>query len=109
MHTAIESCIERGILREMLLAEKGEVVHMLLTEYDEKRHLRNTFEEGRKEGLEEGIEQGRKQGLKEGMEKGREEKLREQVHKKLSRGKMLIEIAEELEEQIPVIEQMIKR
>lgn len=93
----------------MLLAEKGEVVHMLLTEYDEKRHLRNTFEEGRKEGLEEGIEQGRKQGLKEGMEKGREEKLREQVHKKLSRGKMLIEIAEELEEQISVIEQMIKR
>lgn len=109
MHTAIESCIERGILRDMLLAEKGEVVHMLLTEYDEKRHLRNTFEEGRKEGLEEGIEQGRKQGLKEGMEKGREEKLREQVHKKLSRGKMLIEIAEELEEQISVIEQMIKR
>lgn len=97
----------------MLLAEKGEVVHMLLTEYDEKRHLRNTFEEGRKEGLEEGIEQGieqgRKQGLKEGMEKGREEKLREQVHKKLSRGKTLIEIAEELEEQISVIEQMIKR
>lgn len=91
------------------MAEKGEVVHMLLTEYDEKRHLRNTFEEGRKEGLEEGIEQGRKQGLKEGMEKGREEKLREQVHKKLSRGKMLIEIAEELEEQISVIEQMIKR
>ena len=74
---------------------------MLLTEYDEKRHLRNTFEEGRKEGLEEGMEQGRKQG--------REEKLREQVHKKLSRGKMLIEIAEELEEQISVIEQMIKR
>ena len=83
------------------MAEKGEVVHMLLTEYDEKRHLRNTFEEGRKEGLEEGMEQGRKQG--------REEKLREQVHKKLSRGKTLIEIAEELEEQISVIEQMIKR
>ncbi len=47
------------------------------------------------------MEQGRKQG--------REEKLREQVHKKLSRGKTLIEIAEELEEQISVIEQMIKR
>ncbi len=46
----------------MLLAEKGEVVHMLLTEYDEKRHLRNTFEEGRKEGLEEGMEQGRDSG-----------------------------------------------
>ena len=101
MHTAIESCIERGILRDMLLAEKGEVVHMLLTEYDEKRHLRNTFEEGRKEGLEEGMEQGRKQG--------REEKLREQVHKKLSRGKTLIEIAEELEEDIRIIEEIVSR
>ncbi len=84
----------------MLLAEKGEVVHMLLTEYDEKRHLRNTFEEGRKEGLEEGMEQGRKQG--------REEKLREQVHKKLSRGKSLTEIAEELEEETAVIEKLVR-
>ena len=92
VHTAIESCIERGILREMLLAEKGEVVHMLLTEYDEKRHLRNTFEEGRKEGL----------------EKGREEKLRELVHKKLSRGKTLTEIAEELEEETAVIEKLVR-
>ena len=90
------------------MAEKGEVVHMLLTEYDEKRHLRNTFEEGRKEGLEEGIEQGRKQGLKEGMEKGREEKLREQVHKKLSRGKSLTEIAEELKEETAVIEKLVR-
>lgn len=71
------------------MAEKGEVVHMLLTEYDEKRHLRNTFEEGRKEG--------------------REEKLREQVHKKLSRGKTLIEIAEELEEDIRIIEEIVSR
>ena len=101
VQTAIDTCIERGILKDILLAEKGMVLHMLLTEYDEKKHLKNTFEEGRKEGLEEGMEQGRKQG--------REEKLREQVHKKLSRGKMLIEIAEELEEQISVIEQMIKR
>ncbi len=63
------------------MAEKGEVVHMLLTEYDEKRHLRNTFEEGRKEGLEEGMEQGRKQG--------REEKLREQVHKSCPEASLL--------------------
>ena len=101
VQTAIDTCIERGILKDILLAEKGMVLHMLLTEYDEKKHLKNTFEEGRKEGLEEGMEQGRKQG--------REEKLREQVHKKLSRGKSLTEIAEELEEQISVIEQMIKR
>ncbi|MBD5519031.1 MAG: hypothetical protein HDR07_11310 [Lachnospiraceae bacterium] len=60
---------------------------MLLTEYDEKKHLRNTF--------------------REGVEAGREEKLREQVQKKLSKGKTLPEIAEELEEDPLVIEQIV--
>lgn len=38
VHTAIDTCIERGILTDILLAEKGVVLHMLLTEYDEKKH-----------------------------------------------------------------------
>lgn len=95
VHTAIETCIERGILRDILVREKGEVMHMLLTEYDEKKHLRNTFEEGRKEGLEEGIE------------KGIEKKLKEQIQKKLSKGKTFLEISEELEEELSVIEQIV--
>lgn len=36
---------------DILLAEKTEVLHMLLTEYDERKHLKNTFREGREEGL----------------------------------------------------------
>ncbi len=50
---------------------KGMVTHMLLTEYDEKKHLKNTFREGREEGLE--------AGEKIGREKGRQEKLEEMV------------------------------
>lgn len=99
VHTAIDSCIERGILTDILLTEKGVVLHMLLTEYDEKKHLRNTFREGREEGLE--------AGEKIGREMGRREKLKEMVEKKLSRGKTVLEIAEELEEEIPVIEEMV--
>ncbi len=95
VHTAIDSCIERGILTDILLAEKGVVLHMLLTEYDEKKHLRNTFREGREEGE------------KIGREKGRQEKLKEMVQKKLAKGKIVLEIAEELEEEIPVIEEMV--
>ena len=53
------------------------VLHMLLTEYDEKKHLKNTFEEGRKEGLEEGIG------------KGIEKKLIDQVNKKILKGKTI--------------------
>ncbi len=77
VQTAIDTCIERGILKDILLAEKGMVLHMLLTEYDEKKHLRNTFEEGRKEGLEEGIG------------KGIEKKLIDQVNKKILKGKTI--------------------
>lgn len=36
---------------------------MFLTEYDEKLHMENTFEEGREAGL----EQGRKLGLEQGQ------------------------------------------
>ena len=88
VETAIDTCIKQGILTDILLKEKAEVTRMLLTEYDEKKHLRNTFMEGREEG--------------------RKDKLREQVQKKLSRGKSISEIAEDLEEEITVIEQIIK-
>lgn len=97
VEAAIDNCIKRGILMDILLKEKAEVTHMLLTEYDEKRHLKNTFMEGKEEGLEEGIK------------RGRQEKLKEQVQKKLDRGKSISEIAEDLEEEIAVIEQIIKR
>ena len=101
VQTAIDTCIERGILKDILLAEKGMVLHMLLTEYDEKKHLKNTFEEGRKEGLEEGIGKG--------IEKGIEKKLIDQVNKKILKGTTISELAEELEEEISVIEQIVSR
>lgn len=87
VETAMDACIERGILSDILIREKAEVLHMLLTEYDEKKHLRNTY--------------------REGVEAGREEKLRELVEKKLSKGKTIPVIAEELEEDAHIIEQIV--
>ena len=81
------TCIERGILKDILVREKAEVLHMLLTEYDEKKHLRNTY--------------------REGVEAGYEKRLREQVQKKLSKGKTIPVIAEELEEDTHIIEQIV--
>lgn len=43
VETAMDACIERGILSDILIREKAEVLHMLLTEYDEKKHLRNNW------------------------------------------------------------------
>lgn len=64
---------------------------MILTEYDEKKHFRTLFREGKEEGIKE----------------GRKEHLREQVKKKLDKGRTLQEIAEDLEEEISVIQRMI--
>lgn len=87
VHTAIDTCIEKGILKDILIKQKAEVLHMILTEYDEKKHFRTLFREGKEEG--------------------REELLREQVKKKLDKGKTIAEIAEDLEEEISVIERMM--
>lgn len=91
---AMDVCIEKGILLDVLSRQKAEVLHMLLTEYDEKKHLKNTYREGREDGL------------KEGRAEGREEKLQELVTKKLSKGKTCSEIAEDLEEDISVVERI---
>lgn len=99
VHTAIDTCIERGILRDILIKQKAEVLHMLLTEYDEKKHFKTLFREGREEGIKEGMEIG--------FGRGREEMLREKVEKKLSKGKSLSVIAEELEEEPHIIEQIV--
>lgn len=91
VHTAIDTCIENGILRDILIKQKAEVLHMLLTEYDEKKHYRTLYREGRERGREE----------------AREDYLRELIRKKLDKGKTISEIADELEEEISTIQWLI--
>lgn len=43
VHTAIDTCLDKGILKDILTKQKAEVLHMILTEYDEKKHLRTLF------------------------------------------------------------------
>lgn len=98
IQAAIDHCIERDILTDILQSEKSEVLHMIfLTEYDEKKHLRHTFEEGREEGI------------KEGVAKGSEDKLLEQIRKKHSKGKSVEAIAEELEEEVETVQALLQR
>ncbi len=96
--TAIDNCISSNILTDILKNKKSEVYHMLLTEYDEKKHLKHTFEEGRQEGISIGKQEGLSIGRQEGILAGRQDKLREMVQKKLAKGKTITQIAEELEE-----------
>ena len=66
----VDDCISRGILREYLLANKAEVVEMLLTEYNEQKTLEQIRRESEKRGKEEGLKLGREEGLKLGKEEG---------------------------------------
>lgn len=43
---AMDTCIEQDILKDILLKSKSEVFHMLLTEYDEKKHMKHIYKEG---------------------------------------------------------------
>ena len=48
---AVEECISRGILADILTANRAEVKDMVLTEYNENRTMSTFFNEGRAEGM----------------------------------------------------------
>lgn len=90
VQSAIDHCITNDILTDILKKEKSEVLHMIfLTEYDEKKHMRHVFQEGKEEG--------------------REEILMEMIQKKLAKGKSIEQIAEDLEEDVETIRSLSAR
>ena len=48
----ITYCIDHDILKDVLLKNRSEVRHMLLTEFDEKKFAKSMWEEGRESGYE---------------------------------------------------------
>ena len=102
---AVDCCIQKGILEELLRKNQAEVLHMLLTEYDEKAHMRGIY----KEGEEAGYQKGYSKGEEDGYRKGESELLVKLVRQKLERGKSIPVIAEELETEVVVIEEIAER
>lgn len=66
LNKAIDYCIEKGILKEILLRNRAEVLGMLLEEFDAEKYERTLRGEGWENGREEGREEGRKEGKEEG-------------------------------------------
>ena len=50
LNRAVDSCIEKGILKEFLLKNRAEVLEMLLEEFDAEKYERTIRGEGREEG-----------------------------------------------------------
>jgi hypothetical protein len=67
---AVNSCIEDGILSELLIAHKAEVARMLLTEFNEEEYIDMVKAEGIEIGKSEGIEIGKKEIILELISNG---------------------------------------
>ena len=78
---AIQEAVRRNILRDYLERKGGEVLSILMTEYDYATDMAVLKEEsyedglfvGREEGISIGLERGLEQGLERGRATGREE------------------------------------
>ncbi len=55
---AMDECIQKGILEEILRCQREEVRSMVLTEYDEQAHIKNEREIAKEEGRAEGRKEG---------------------------------------------------
>ncbi len=73
---AVNSCINEGILADILKKNRAEVCNLILYEYDEQKQLAIAREgakkAGREEGRAQGIAQGREEGRAQGIAQGRE-------------------------------------
>ena len=63
--------------------------------------------EGIRQLIEQGKSEGRSEGISIGKNEGRNDKIKELITKKLSKGKSIPTIADELEESVEVIEHFI--
>ena len=110
---AVEECIKEGILAEFLIQNRAEVISMSIFEYnkdeEEKKLRKAEFEAGREAGIEEGRMVGIKEGRMAGIEEGRSELLKQLIQRKLSKGKSIDEIAEELEVSQSLIKNICKK
>lgn len=67
VETAVEDCISKNILSEILRKNKAEVIDMILTEYDENEFREFLKEDSWKKGHEAGVQDGIKTGIKTGI------------------------------------------
>ena len=90
---ALEDCLAQGYLTELLTTYRWEVTGMLLYEYDERKHLKNTYEEG----------------MRTGQYKGRQQKAYQAARNLYRRGFSIKDIAGILEEDEKIVAAWFKK
>lgn len=109
LEAAVDSCIAKGILRDILLGNKAEVTKMILEEYDEDLHISNekeiSYHEGFDEGFEDGIEKGRAEERQNTLKANQKVKV---FRLKYQGGKSDEEIAQMMDLPIGEIQEILK-
>ena len=109
---AVDECIAEGILADFLLKNKTEVIKVSIYEYDkefeEKKLRKAEYEAGRQDGIEIGRQDGIEIGRQDGIEIGKQELLKSKVEKKWKKGKTIEQIADDLEEEVIIIQRIIE-
>ena len=95
---AIDECIRKGILHDILVKNKVEVISMILTSFDQEEYEKTIRDESYEEGLERGLEQG--------LERGRHDGIRQVILSMLKKGLSTDEIKDMTDVSDEVIEQV---
>ena len=112
---AIQEAVRRNILRDYLERKGGEVLSILMTEYNYATDMAVLKEEayedglfvGREEGISIGLERGREEGISVGIERGAYEKALETARSLLSMGLSPEQVAQGTGLSLEVIQKLI--
>ena len=97
---AIEECLREGILEDILLTQRNEVMSMVLSTFDKELYEKDLKEEA--------FEEGYDQGYGQGLDTGAYQKLHSLIYKKLNKGLNEYEIADLLEEDITTVKNIVR-
>ena len=92
---AIDECIEKGILLDILTEERAEVFMYILESFDKELYERDLKADAYEDGVRAGIREGENN------------KLVSQIKIKLEKGKNVEQIADELEESVENIQNLV--
>ena len=68
INRAVDECISEDVLKEFLITHRGEVLEVLLTEFDEEKYAKAMKNEGYEAGYSEGRARERKENIKLAIE-----------------------------------------
>ena len=101
---AIQEAVRRNILRDYLERKGGEVLSILMTEYDYATDMAVLKEEAYEDWLFVGLATGREEGISIGLERGAYQKALETARNLLARGDSPEEVAQLIGLSLPEVQ-----